>query len=189
MKKIITLLCIFTTMSFCRLSAQTEAEMKAWQNYMTPGEVHKMMAQSDGEWNDDITMWMDPAAPPTKTTATTKNEMIMGGRYQISKVTGNMMGMPFEGMSLVGYDNAKKIFTSVWVDNFGTGTMTLEGTWDVQTKSITFKGKGIDPMTGKDLSVRQVMKFIDNDKMEMEMYDTKNGTETKTMEIKSTRKK
>ncbi len=171
------------------LTAQTEAEMKAWQNYMTPGEVHKMMAQSVGEWNDDITMWMDPAAPPTKTTSTSKTEMIMGGRYQLSKTSGNMMGMPFEGMNLMGYDNAKKVFTSTWVDNFGTGTMTMEGTWDDMAKSITLKGKGIDPMTGKELSVRQVMKFIDNDRQEMEMYDNKAGKEVKTMEIKSTRKK
>ncbi|MBK9333372.1 MAG: DUF1579 family protein [Ignavibacteria bacterium] len=30
----------------------------------------------------------------------------MGGRYQQGKHTGDMMGMPFEGMSLLGYDNA-----------------------------------------------------------------------------------
>ncbi len=189
MKKIITLISFLTALSFSQLYAQTEAEMKAWQNYMTPGEVHKMIAQYDGEWNEEITMWMDPSAPPTKTTATSKNEMILGGRYQLSKITGNMMGMPFEGMSLIGYDNAKKTITSSWIDNFGTGIMTLEGTWDEPTKTITLKGKTVDPMTGKDVWVRQVMKFIDNDTQVMEMYDNKNGTETKTMELKSTRKK
>jgi len=189
MKKIISLLPIFAVICFFRLAAQTETEMKAWQNYMTPGEVHKMIAQSDGEWNEDITMWMDPAAPPTKTTATAKNEMIMGGRYQLSKTTGNMMGMPFEGMSLVGYDNAKKTFTSVWIDNLGTGITTMEGGWDDASKSITFKGKMVDPMTGKDVSTRQVIKFLDIDTQEMEMYDTRNGKETKTMEIKLTKKK
>lgn len=189
MKKIITVLSIFTVAFTCKLTAQTEAEMKAWQTYMTPGEVHKMLAQSAGEWNDEITMWMAPGTPPTKTVTISKSEMILGGRYQLSKTTGNMMGMPFEGMSLIGYDNAKKIFTSTWVDNFGTGTITMEGTWDDKTKSIAFKGKGIDPMTGKELLMRQVMKLVDNDTQEMEMYDNKNGTETKTMAIKSTRKK
>ncbi|MEP7107511.1 MAG: DUF1579 domain-containing protein [Ferruginibacter sp.] len=189
MKKLITLLSVFFAMSISRLVAQTDAEMKAWQDYMTPGEVHKMMAQSDGDWNEEITMWMDPKAPPTKTNAISKSEMIMGGRYQLAKTSGNMMGMPFEGMSLVGYDNFKKVFTSTWIDNFGTGTITMEGTWDEPTKSITFKGKGIDPMTGKDVSMKQVMKFIDKDSQEIEMYDNRNGTETKTMEIKATRKK
>ena len=79
----------------------------------------------NGEWNEEVTMWMAPGAPPTVSKATAKNEMIMGGRYQLSKSTGTMMGMPFEGMSTVGYDNAKKQFTSTWIDNFGTGTMAL----------------------------------------------------------------
>lgn len=34
--------------------------------------------------------------------------MIFGGRYQLSNYKGNFMGMPFEGMSIMGYDNAKK---------------------------------------------------------------------------------
>jgi Protein of unknown function (DUF1579) len=189
MKKLVTLISFFTVVCFSRLTAQTDAEMKAWQNYMTPGDVHKMMAQSDGEWNEEVTMWMDPGKPPAKYTATAKNEMIMGGRYQLSKSSGTMMGMPFEGMSLVGYDNIKKVFTSTWIDNFGTGTMTMEGTWDDQTKSITSKGKEVDPMTGKEGWVREVMKFIDNDTQQMEMWENKNGKEIKTMEIKFTRKK
>lgn len=189
MKKFITVFCLFTIVCVCKLTAQTEAEMKAWQAYMAPGEVHKMMAAGVGEWNEEITMWMDPAAPPTKTMATAKNEMIMGGRYQVSKVTGNMMGMPFEGMSLVGYDNAKKVFTSTWVDNFGTGTITMEGTWDDKTKSTVFMGKGIDPMTGKDVMMKQVVKIIDNDTQQIEMFDNKTGKDVKTMEIKMTRKK
>ena len=189
MKKHITLLVVFTMLISFSLIAQTASEMKAWTDYMTPGEVHKMIAQTDGLWNEEITMWMDPAAKPEKYTATAKAEMVMGGRYQLSKITGTMMGMPFEGMSILGYDNATKLFTSTWVDNFGTGTLTMVGTWDAPTQSITLKGKMVDPMKGKEIWSKQVIKFIDNDTQEMEMYDNKNGTETKNMVIKSTRKK
>lgn len=171
------------------LSAQTEAEQKAWQAYMTPGEAHKFLVASAGDWTEQITMWMDPAAPPTKTTTTSKSEMIMGGRYLVSKTTGNMMGMPFEGMSIMGFDNAKKVYTSTWIDNLGTGVISMEGTWDEATKSVNFKGKGIDPMNGKEVMMRQVIKVIDNDTQEFHMYDNKNGKEVKTMEIKSVRKK
>ncbi len=189
MKKITTLLCACMLLTICSTKAQTEAEMKAWESYMTPGELHKMLAEAAGDWNEDITMWVDPAAPPIKSTATSKIEMIMGGRYQSAKTTGDMMGMPFEGMSLMGYDNTTKLFTSTWVDNFGTGTLTMVGTWDAPTLSITLKGKMIDPMTGKDVLTKQIIKFIDKNRQEMEMYDTKNGKETKTMAVKSTRKK
>jgi Protein of unknown function (DUF1579) len=189
MKKFSTLLIASILLTISSLTAQTDAEMKAWENYMTPGNMHKILAEAAGDWNEEITMWMDPAAPPTKSAATSKIEMIMGGRYQVAKTTGNMMGMPFEGMSVMGYDNTTKMFTSTWVDNFGTGTLTMMGTWDAPTKSIILKGKMVDPMTGKDIWTKQIMKFIDKDTQEMEMYDTKNGTETKTMAVKSTRKK
>lgn len=182
----ITLLLALVTAKVC---AQNDDGIKVWQNYMTPGELHKMIAAANGEWSGAITMWMDAKTPPTQSTGTVTNEMIMGGRYQLAKTTGIMMGMPFEAMSLLGYDNAKKIFTSTWIDNFGTGTMTLEGTWNAPTRSIEFKGKAVDPMTGKDMDVRELVKFTDNDNQEMQMYERRNSTEIKTMEIKFSRKK
>jgi hypothetical protein len=188
MKKLmlfVTALLILTVTN--RVKAQDDAMMKAWQSYMTPGDVHKMIAKSDGKWNADVSMWMAPDAPVTKSTAVCENKMILGGRYQQSFYKGTMMNMPFEGMSLLGYDNAKKTFISNWVDNMGTGIMYMEGTWDEATKSINFKGKSIDPTTGKDIDFREVFKLVDNNNQIMEMYSTANGKEMKTMEIKFSR--
>ncbi len=98
------------------------------------------------------------------------------------------MGMPFEGISVTGYDNAKKIFVNSWIDNMGTGMMYLEGSWDDQNKSINFKGKTVDPVTGNDIPVREIIRFPDDNTQVMEMYMTANGTEFKGMEIKFTRK-
>lgn len=175
---------------FSQLSAQTDqdAAMKAWMSYMTPGDVHKMLAKDDGEWNEEITVWMAPGAPPTKNTATVSNKMILGGRYQESKHTGNFMGMPFEGYGLIGYDNAKKVFVSSWVDNMGTGIMTMEGKWDDKTKTIHFMGKVTDATTGKETPVRETFSYIDNNKQKMEMFMTQEGKEYKSMEIIFTRK-
>lgn len=163
-------------------------EEKAWMDYMTPSNVHQMIAKSDGEWSFDMTMWMKPDAPPTNSTGTTVNKMILGGRYQESVHKSTMMGMPFEGHGLLAYDNAKKIFQSTWVDNMGTGIMNMEGPWDEATKSITFTGKMVDPMTGKDMGVKEIFKMVDDNHHVMEMYMTNDGKEFKTMEIKFTRK-
>jgi hypothetical protein len=163
--------------------------MKAWQAYMTPGKFHQMMAKDDGSWNEEITMWMDPSAPPSKSTATAENKMIMGGRYQESVHKGNFDGMPFEGRSILGYDNARKMYVSSWIDNMGTGIMYMEGKWDDKLKGIVFKGKSVDPMTGKEMMVREVFRIIDDNTQVLEMYDNKMGKEMKTMEIKFTRNK
>ncbi|HMQ68984.1 MAG TPA: DUF1579 domain-containing protein [Ignavibacteria bacterium] len=168
--------------------SQSEIDMKAWTEYMTPGPVHEMLAESNGEWTEDISFWMDPTAPPMKASGTAVNKMILGGRYQMSNSTAEMMGMPFEGMNIVGYDNARKIFQSTWIDNFGTGTSYSEGTWDEDSKSIEFKGNSYDPMTGTNKNIKQIFKIIDSDHQSLEMYLVEDGKETKTMEIMFTRK-
>lgn len=169
------------------VKAQDDAMMKAWESYMTPGDIHKMIAKSDGTWNADVTMWMKPGAPPEKSTGVCENKMILGGRYQQTLHKGTFMGKPFEGTGLLAYDNAKKVFISTWVDNMGTGIMTMEGTWDEAAKTINFKGKSVDPSTGKDMDIREVVKLVDDNNQIMEMYCTMDGKEMKTMEIKFTR--
>ncbi|QEC52671.1 uncharacterized protein DUF1579 [Anseongella ginsenosidimutans] len=165
-----------------------EAMQKAWMEYMTPGEMHKMLAEDDGEWTSEITFWMAPDAPPTTTSGTSTNRMIMDGRYQESVFSGEMNGMPFEGIGVTGYDKARKVFVTTWIDNMGTGMMYLEGQWNEADKSITFRGTMTDPLSGGEVEIKQVIKRIDEDTQVMEMYDTRDGNEFKSMEIKMTRK-
>jgi hypothetical protein len=131
---------------------------------------------------------MTPGAPATKAEAKCNNRMILGDRYQESVSTGMMMGMPFEGHSLVAYDNVKKVFQSTWIDNMGTGIVYMEGPYDEKTKTLNMRGKMVDPMSGKIEVARQVLKFIDDNTQLMEMYVTKDGKEFKNMEIKFTRR-
>lgn len=169
--------------------AQNNADqMKAWQAYMTPGDVHKMLAKSDGKWNVESIVWMDPSQPPQKSKATCVNSMVLGGRYQLSEVKGTMMGQPFEGRNTLAYDNAKHTFIDTWIDNMGTGVMTVEGTWDEATKRINFAGKMVDPTSGNDLPVREVFTMKDADHQMMEMFVSgPDGKEFKTMELQYTR--
>lgn len=189
MKRLLLLSATISIMFLQNSAKAQSAEEKAWMEYMTPGAIHQMIAKSDGEWSFDMSMWMAPNTAPTSSTGTTVNKMVLGGRYQESVHKGTLMGMPFEGHSLLAYDNAKKIFQNTWVDNMGTGIMKMEGTWDDATKSITLTGTTVDPSTGKDMNVREVFKMVDDDHQTMEMYMNHNGQEFKTMEIKYTRKK
>jgi Protein of unknown function (DUF1579) len=152
-------------------------EEKAWMDYMTPGPMQQMLAKSNGDWSEELTFWMTPGAEPTKAVAKCFNSMILGDRYQVSTSTGDMMGMPFEGRSTVAYDNVKKLFQSTWIDNMGTGIVFMEGPYDAATKTVTLKGKMVDPMSGKIENARQTMKFVDDNNQIMEMYVTKDGKE------------
>jgi hypothetical protein len=163
------------------------AKMKAWMAYMTPGEPHKMLAASDGKWKTETTMWMEPGAQPQTSTGQATNKMIMGGRYQRTEHKSTMMGQSFEGEGITGYDNAKKVFVSTWIDNMGTGVMQMEGPWDDATKTMTLKGSCKDPITGKETTMREVYKIIDDKHHEMQMYSTVDGKEYKNMEMKMTK--
>jgi hypothetical protein len=165
------------------------AMMKAMADYGTPGDMQKMLASQNGDWNEELSMWMAPGAPPQTMKASCSNKMILGGRYQQSVNKGSYGGMPFEGISTIGYDNLKKVFVSSWIDNMGTGMMNLEGPWDPATKTISLKGKEMDPAYAKEIDVRMVMTFIDNKNQKMEMYATHPGEkESKVMEIKYAKK-
>lgn len=171
--------------------AQDQAAMeKAWAEYMAPGKIHALLASETGTWDEEMTMWMMPGAAPEKYTMTCEISMIMGGRYQQGIHRGTMMGMPFEGISTVGYNNASKKFESTWIDNMGTGFMFMRGNYDVKTHQITFNGDMMDPMTKTAKKFREVYTMIDNDTRKMEMYDTDaSGKEYKSMEILMKRRK
>jgi len=168
-------------------TAQTEEEMKKMMEMGSPSEVHKMLAQSDGEWSEEITFWMAPGAPESKMKASCVNKMILGGRYQESRHTGDFMGMPFEGIGTLAYDNARKVFVNTWIDNMGTGMMYLEGTWNAKTSTMNLSGKMTDPMTGKEMKVREEFKIIDEKTQELTQYQDHDGKEFKAMHIKLTR--
>jgi hypothetical protein len=179
---------------FCTKSitstAQTEAEMKAWQTYMTPGDMHKVLAQTEGEWTTEGKMWMDPKSEPMISKGECTYKMVLGGRYQETQFKGDMMGQQFEGKGVMAYDNFKKQFESTWIDNMGSGIMKTEGNYDPATKTFTMTGKLVDPMTSKECTVRETLKIVDDDTHVMTMYNTVGGQpEFKTMELTFKRKK
>src|SRR4030095_10885361 len=114
MKRII-LMATFVVAFLGNLQAQEkkmskEEIQKICEAYAAPGEMHKMMAKSVGVWNGEATMWMDPTMPPTKGKGTATVKMVLGGRFQHSQHMGTMDGKPFEGYSVMGWDNIKKVF-------------------------------------------------------------------------------
>lgn len=154
---------------------------------MTPGTAHQEFAQAVGNWKASVTSYM--GGQEMKSEGSAIHEMILGGRYLKSTFKGNMMGMPFEGMSLDAFDNATKEYINVWIDSFGTGIMLMKGKKDDKSKEIVYTGTMVDPMTGKDSMVKNVIKNIDADHQLMVMYMIEDGKEVKNMEIEYTRVK
>ncbi|MFC0781040.1 DUF1579 domain-containing protein [Flavobacterium sp. HJSW_4] len=159
------------------------AQMKAWQEYATPGNPHKMMADEVGTWNCDMTFWTEPNGKAEKSTTTAEIKMVLGGRYQEAVYKGTMMGQPFEGKSTLAYNNASQEYTTTFIDNMGTGMMVAMGKYNEAAKSMEFKGEMVNPVNGEKSPYREVYTIVDPKTRKMEMFDMKNGSEYKSMEI------
>jgi hypothetical protein len=143
--------------------------------YMTPGKEHEILASQVGDWKAEITIWTHPRAEPMVNFSKVKIEMILGGRYQQSKYSGEFMGMPFEGVGITAFDNASKKYYSSWIDNMGTGLMFSSGSVDPRTNAIIFSGEQPDPITGKATKIREVLTQTGDSEFTMEMYSTPSG--------------
>jgi len=165
-------------------AAMDEAMMKQWTEMAAPGEHHQHIAKFAGAWNYKSKMWMDPSAPPMESEGKSTNEMILGGRFLKQNITGTMMGMPFEGISIDGFDKATGKHTAVWMDNMGTMTMMFEGACSAQDMSTTMTSTYLDPMSGQRTSSKTVSRWKDPGTMVFEMYNLlPDGSEVKTMEV------
>ena len=165
------------------------AAMAAYAKAMTPGEHHAKLAQLEGTWAMTVTVWMQPGAEPTVSTATSTSKMVMGGRYMLDTVEGTAMGMPFSGMGWTGYDNVDQQYESTWIDNLGTGIYTYHGQWDDEVNGIVMHGSYTDPVTGQKVESKTVTRLEGPDKMVYSSYERRKGDKEarKTMEIVSIR--
>ena len=163
---------------------------KAWTDYATPSKAHEMLAKDTGTWDAEMTFWMPENPEPQKATSVATYKMILDGKYQEGVFKGDMWGMPFEGRGTTAYDNASKQFITTWIDNMGTGMLVSRGQYDETSKTITFSGAMVDPVTGKEKKVKEIITYIDDNTQKMEMFDIDaNGKEFKNMEINSKRRK
>jgi len=169
-------------------SAEQQAAMDAWMKAASPGAPHQRLAQFEGSWNVTTKMWMAPGATPEVSAGTATSKMVLGGRYLRERVESVMMGMPFEGIGYTGYDNLKGKYVGTWVDNFGTGVLTVEGTWNEADNSLVTTAEMLDPMTGKMTSMRMVTRVVDANTHVAEFYQPgPDGVEFKGMELTYTR--
>lgn len=172
--------------------AQMDEMMKKWKDAATPGNPHKMLAELAGTWEAEVKTWMGgPSSQPTVTKGTSEMKTLLGGRFLEQTVKAEMMGMPFEGTGVTGYDNVKQKYVGTWMDNFGTCILTMSGTADQTGTVITMWGTMDEPTTGeRDKLVKYVTRILGKDKHVFEIHDLSLPEgQTKTMEMLYTRKK
>jgi hypothetical protein len=173
-----------------QMSPEQQAMMDKMMKAATPGAPHAMLTKMAGEWTCTVKMQMDPSQPPQESQSTATITALMDGRYIQEVATGQMNGMPFNGMGLYGFDNVSGKYVSSWIDNMGTGIMTSVGSADKSGNVITWIGTMNDPVTGKTAKSRMVTTVTDDSHHTLEMFGVPPGgkKEMKMMTINYVRK-
>jgi hypothetical protein len=172
------------------MSAEQQAMMEKITKAATPGPQHEMLKKLTGDWNAKVRFQMDPSQPWQESASSSTTTMVMDGRYCQEVVSGQMMGAPFNGIGITGYDNVIGKYVGTWIDNMGTGIETMQGTADASGKVINWIGTMSDPVSGKPSKNRMVTTIADDDHHTLDMYSVPPGQkkEMKTMTIEYTRK-
>ena len=169
-------------------SADQAEMMKKAEAAGTPGPAHKALEALVGDWKAEVKCWMEPGGAAQVSHATAENNWILNGRFLQQDFHGEMMGKPFNGLSLLGYDNTKQTYNSVWVSDMQTSMFVSEGKGESGNKVITLEGEASCAATGRtDVPMKTVFRIISPDKHIFEMYDGSKGQNAKTMEITYTR--
>ena len=171
------------------MTPQEKADMEAYMKAGTPGPQHQALAANAGSYDMKVKSWNDPKQPPAEDAGTATRSMSLDGRVQVEDVTSSMMGMPFSGHGMMGYDNVTGKYWSTWNDSMSTGLMVSYGTCDPTGKTCNFTGTMNDPVKKAPSKLRMTTKWTSPTTQVFEMYGPgKDGKEFKMMEITYTKK-
>ncbi len=163
--------------------------MEAMMAAATPGAEHEHIQKAVGKWDVDSTIYMMPDAPGMPSTAEVEVKSILGGRYILETYKSEFMGMPTEGLLLMGYDNLAEEYVSIWMDTYSTWPSISRGKRNKDGKLVQ-AGIMRDITTPDGRPYKHVSWEEGDDVMRAEMMDTMpDGTEWKVMDFTYKRQK
>jgi len=154
-----------------------------------PGDPQSHLAAMVGEWDLTIRVWTQPDSEPIETRGSASARWILGDHFVETRLEGEVLNSPFEGLRIEGYDVAASLFISTWRDSRGTYTLVFSGRCDTTCGIRTMTADFIDPVSKTELTIKSVTTIIGNDSYKYESYIvTPGGTELRNMELEATRR-
>jgi hypothetical protein len=171
--------------------APSPAELlKALAENGKPGPEHKKLEPLVGDWTFTLKLWTNPNESPAEVQGTVERKWIMGGRFVQETVKGKCeCGNTFEGLGLLGYDNAQKKFTATRVCGLCGKVCSSKGTVTDSDQKFEFATEEYCPLCREMVKGRDELILEGKDKIILNVYKTVKGKEVKVIEVVSIRKK
>lgn len=152
-----------------------------------PTAEHKALQKRVGVWDADFKMDMggpEPMKSKAKMTYASFGPFWIVGTYE-----GDMMGQPFKGMEISGYDPETKQHVSFWLDTTSSAFSQMRGTWNASSKTLSMESEEPEMchLTGQMETMFETVEVMGDDKFVLKMRPE--SIPTATMEIVYTRRK
>src|SRR4051812_25577443 len=124
-------------------SSSGSSNQPAWMELTQPSTQHQMLAKLAGRYDVQCKCWMpgEEKTAAQESTGQATLTPIFGDRFIREDFTGQMMGQPFTGMGIEGFDRIRQQWTMTWVDSMSTGTMIAKGMTADDGKTVIFVGE------------------------------------------------
>ncbi|MGZ3182614.1 MAG: DUF1579 family protein [Telluria sp.] len=126
--------------SAAHAGGRTEAQMQNWMAATRPVAEHAKLAALAGAWKVHQRDFDQAGAPWSEADGTAEFGTFLDGRFLQQELHTALMGHPFNGVSLLGYNRESGQYVGTWMDNFGTSMMPLHGGFDAAGKVLTMEG-------------------------------------------------
>lgn len=107
-----------------------------------PGPKHEILKKEAGVWDATVETRMELGGKPVVTKGVETNTLLGDGLWRVQDFKGELMGVPFQGHAVTGYDAAKKKSVGTWVDSMAPGLSSTEGSSDAKAGLGTPGSKG-----------------------------------------------
>jgi hypothetical protein len=130
---------------------------------------HKLLAKYAGTWDAELSVSEVPGQPASKSAGKAVARLTGGGLWLVTDFDATLMGAPFSGHEVLGYDASLKHYVITWVDSMGTSMTTGQLDFDAAAKSLGGDLHGRDP-SGAEMNWRQTDVWKDDNTREWTMF-------------------
>jgi hypothetical protein len=168
-----------------KMTTEQQAMMAEWAKISAPSDAHKHLDYFVGKWKTKTSMYMGgPGSTPMVSDGKSEMKWVLDGRFIMDMHEGTMMGQPYNGIGMTGYDNYRNMYVSSWYSNQGTNILAMGGARNPKTQMFTYYGEMDEPslkVIGR--MVKYVTTIADKDHYTFDIIDLHAGDDYKVISI------